>query len=519
MEKVLITEERPLRSLPSGEVDLVQAVDVIIEHFGPRAVTIVSQGRQSSEIASSGMHLSANDGYVAVGDAARKMARVAIRRYHQSSLQRLGVPFAEALDRLFPDGAAYLSRCIRSVVSDVGRVARRELPTISLEQSIANADGEDSIPLVDTLADVSVDSDPLSSLLQKEARGDLREALRRALKRLPVNYRSVLHRDMERERVRRRGEAIPAESDRERQSVYRARATLARLIIQECGPDNPYLQMLKPPANPTLRVRRHDSIAVPRDQWSPQRQSELFQLILSQPWTLRMTENGDVPEAIVHDVTPGHNATPPSPELRKAMRVIDLYTIDYVHPKGEAAQQLYNQGRALRKEGRLEEAIAAYRTCYETELSFVAAYNEVGVLLSQMGRLRDALRVYHHIIERYPMREDYYIAATNAADIYLTWFEAGRNLDENIQHAINFAELAMQRPTPMRAANLILAYVKDRYYLRARQVLADGMSGIWPNCPPEKALHTLSQIRDQDLIHWWVWLDEQLHEERQNENH
>ncbi len=519
MEKVLITKEKPLRSLSSGDVDLVQAADVIIEHFGSRAVTIVSQGRQSSEIAPSGMRLSANDGYVALGDAARKMARVAISRYRQSSLQKQGIPFAESLDRLFPDGAAYLSRCIRSVVSDVGRVARRELPTISLEQSITNADGEDSIPLMDTLADGNAETDPLTSLLEKEARGDLREALHRALKRLPANYRAVLLRDIERERVRRRGEAIPAESDRERQSVCRARATLARLIIQECGSDNPYIQMLKPPTNPTVRVRRHDSIARPRYQWSPQRQSELFQLMLSQPWTLRMTENGNAPEAIAHDVTPGHHAAAPSPELRKAMRVIDLYTIDTVRPKGEAAQQLYDRARALRKEGRLEEAIIAYRTCYEAEPSFVAAYNEVGVLQSQMGRLRDALRIYHHIIERHPTREDFYIAATNAADIYLTWFEAGRNRDENIQRAIDFAELAMQRPTPMRAANLILAYVKDRYYLRARQVLADAMSGTWPNCPPEKALHTLSQIRDEDLIHWWVWLDEQLHEETQNENH
>jgi len=49
----------------------------------------------------------------------------------------------------------------------------------------------------------------------------------------------------------------------------------------------------------------------------------------------------------------------------------------------------------------------------------------------QTGSLRDALKVYLTIVERPDAGEQKYIAATNAADVYLTWFDAGRNKERN----------------------------------------------------------------------------------------
>src|SRR5207302_5159913 len=105
-----------------------------------------------------------------------------------------------------------------------------------------------------------------------------------------------------------------------------------------------------------------------------------------------------------------------------------------------------------------------YRACYDAEPTFIEAMNEVGIMYSQLGNLRDALKTYVAIIERDPAGDHMYIAATNAADIYLTWFDAGRNKERNIEQAIQYAKLAMEKPTPMRACNLLLAYAKDRYF-------------------------------------------------------
>ena len=100
--------------------------------------------------------------------------------------------------------------------------------------------------------------------------------------------------------------------------------------------------------------------------------------------------------------------------------------------------------------------------------------------------------------------------ATNAADIYLTWFDTGRNRERNIERAIHFAQMAMQKPTPMRACNLLLAYAKDRYFMEAQKVLETVMRNNLPECPSERFLQTLFQIRDADLVTWWNWLDGEL---------
>ncbi len=128
----------------------------------------------------------------------------------------------------------------------------------------------------------------------------------------------------------------------------------------------------------------------------------------------------------------------------------------------------------------------------------------------QTGNLRDALKVYLTIIENPDAGEVKYIAATNAADVYLHWFDAGRNKERNIERAAFYARMAMQKPTPMRTCNLILAYVKDRYYLEAQQVMDAVLQNNLTACPADKFLQTLFQIRDADLVAWWSWLDSEI---------
>jgi len=94
------------------------------------------------------------------------------------------------------------------------------------------------------------------------------------------------------------------------------------------------------------------------------------------------------------------------------------------------------------------------------------------------------------------------------------WFDAGRNKERNIEQAIQYAKMAMEKPTPMRACNLLMAYVKDRYYEDARGVMDFVLKTNGQRCPAERFLQTLFQIRDADLVAWWNWLDEQLQEEQ-----
>jgi hypothetical protein len=114
------------------------------------------------------------------------------------------------------------------------------------------------------------------------------------------------------------------------------------------------------------------------------------------------------------------------------------------------------------------------------------------------------------IIEHPESGSERFVAATNAADIYLTWFDAGRNRERNIERATHYARMAMQRPTPMRACNLTLAYVKDRYYREAQELMDTVLRADRPECRAEKFLQTLFQIRDADLVAWWNWLDGEL---------
>jgi tetratricopeptide (TPR) repeat protein len=253
----------------------------------------------------------------------------------------------------------------------------------------------------------------------------------------------------------------------------------------------------------------------PTANWSGERQEALFRKLMQTGWTERASVQADdrVDEAVVNEVSTASNVAPPSPEMRQAMRVLDLYTVDYPTPRTPAAQELYSRARALRQAGKLEEALKNFRACYEAEPTFIQALNNAGNMYSQLGNLRDALKVFLSIIERDLPGDHKYIAATNAADIYLTWFDAGRNKERNIEQAIHFAKLAMRKPTPMRACNLLLAYVKDRYYDDARNVMQTALRENTPECPGERFLQTLFQIRDADLVAWWNWLDGELEKE------
>jgi len=506
-----VEERQTGEARPIADTDTLSAAAVILRRLGARAVSLVSAPRQTEDGRRVTPRISANDAYAALEEACWKMARVALRRYRHSA--RTALSFEVALDTLFPDPAAYLARAIKSVVSDAARTARRELPTLSLEQPLTTSGDDSEFSLADVVAEDRVGRLPEPALLEENDRVEFRTALKQALRQIPANYLHALEEDLKRERQRRIGRSVQPETDRERQTVCRARAALATLIRRNCSPDNPYIHLLNRQRN--NRVARKTNASV---NWSGERREALFRRLMETTWAQRAfaQPDGSVEEAVVNEVSAPKAVAPPSPEMRQAMRVLDLYTLDHPVPKTAEAVRLWERAKTERASGHLEEALRLYRACWEAEPTFLEALNEVGVVLSQMGNLRDALKVYLTIIRKDAVGEHAYIAATNAADIYLTWFDAGRNKEHNIEQAIAYAKLAMQRPTPMRACNLILAYVKDRYFDAARKVMEGILTGNVPTCPPEKFLQTLFQIRDPDLVAWWSWLESELDKEQSN---
>lgn len=494
--------EEPIRET----VDPVLAAETILRRFGARAISILTNPRTLEDGRILPPRMSANDCYVAMEEACRKMARVALRKFYaDSSLQPMG--YAAALDAIFPDPPAYLTRCLRSVVSDAERTERREVPTISMDQPLAGS-SENSLCLRDTLSDNEVTKQPETALIEKDERLRFRRALVGAMQSIPKNYLEALQRDMARDRKRQDGQKIAPESDRERQTVCRARAALSEILKRECGLDNPFVRLLAQQRSGRVR---HKQTASPN--WTPERQSELFRKLMSTSWKERAAEHpeGNVEEAVVNEVGSAKNVAPPSPEMRKSMRVMDTYTLnDDPTPQTNEANALYNQACKFRAAGKLEDAARLYRSAYEAEPTFFAALNETAHMLTRIGNLRDALKAFLTIVEQAPSEEDRCMAATNAADIHLTWFDAGRNRERNIEQAAHFAKMAMQRPTPMRACNLLLAFAKDRYYREAQEIMHTVLRADRPECRAEKFLQTLFQIRDADLVAWWNWLDGEL---------
>jgi len=497
------------------DIEPVQAADIIRRRFAARAISFLSNARTLEDGRTISARLSANDCYVAMAEACKKMARVAVRKYEaEPHLRALG--YAESLEVIFPDPIAYLARCIRSVISDAERLNRREIPTVSLDQPLRGQYGAgDSVLLLrDTIAVEEISAQPEQSLLDSDDRDTFRKALTHALQSIPANYLAALQKDMARDVERQSGVKVVPETDRERQTVCRARAALSQIIQRECGLDNPFVRLLA--QQRSSRVRQKSS---PSQKWTAERQDELFRKLMNTPWAERSSEEpapeGNVEEAIINEVSATRPVASPSPEMRQAMRVMDTYTLgDNPTTENSAAQALYDQARHARKvKNDIEEAIRLYRAAFDLDNRFFAAYNEVGVLLSQTGNLREGLKVYLRIIEDPNAGDHRFIAATNAADIYLTWFDAGRSRERNIERALYYAQIAMQKPTPMRACNLLLAYVKDKFYTEAQKVLETVLKNNLRECSTDKFLQTLFQIRDTDLVNWWSWLDGELGKE------
>ena len=512
------TEARPAtrpqlftESSQKDTIDPVSAAGIIRAKFAARAISSLSNARTLDDGRVILPRLSANDCYVALEEACLKMARVAVRKYNsERGLQAVG--FANALTTIFPEPIAYLVRAIRSVVSDADRETRREAPTVSFDLPLKGK-GDGAFLLSDTLVDDHEETHPEEALLDSTDKLQFRNALATALKAIPANYLLALERDMTRDRERENGEKVAPSTDRERQTVCRARAALSEILKRECGLDNPFVRLIA--QGRTGRVRQKTT---QKNDWSVERQDALFRKLLQTPWSERSPEHdpnfeaGNAEEAIVNEVGSAKNVASPTPEMRQALRVMDTYTLgDNPTAQHEEAQALYARARTARYEmNDLTGAIALYRAAYAADPHFFAAKNEVGVLLSQSGQLREALDIYLEMIEHPKAEDARFIAATNAADIHLTWFDMGRNKERNIERALHFAQMAMQKPTPMRACNLLIAYVKDRYYIEAKGVMETVLQNNLPACPGEKFLQTLFQIRDADLVGWWNWLDGEL---------
>src|SRR2546430_9619526 len=94
-----------------AEYDLIGAAELILREYGPRAISVLSTPRQMPDGRWIQPKLSANDAYVALEEACRKVARVAIRKARLCP----DLPFEGALGVIFPDPVAYLARAVKSV--------------------------------------------------------------------------------------------------------------------------------------------------------------------------------------------------------------------------------------------------------------------------------------------------------------------------------------------------------------------------------------------------------------------
>ena len=174
----LVSRTAPPARRTSGEasramtvaVTPLEAAETIFRRFAPRAISILSNPRTLEDGRTLPARLSANDCYVAMEEACRKMARVALRKFEgDTTLEAIG--FSDALDVIFPDPPAYLTRCIRSVVSDGERVTRREVPAVSMDQPIGfSGDGDNALCLRDTISDTDSNGQPETALLEQDDR-------------------------------------------------------------------------------------------------------------------------------------------------------------------------------------------------------------------------------------------------------------------------------------------------------------------------------------------------------------
>ncbi len=484
----------------SHEIGLDDAVYVLLDLYGARAVNSLVSPRRMPDGKVFCPKLTANDCYSVLHEACRKMARVALRTYEDRFSS--DISFGMALRFIFPDPIAYLGRAIRSVLSDAGRTERQQAPTVSLDTPISGS-GELTLCLKDLIADTSIDNQPEAALISSSERLEFSSGLLDAFNQLPANYRDALIADMERDRARERGAYQLPETDKERQVVCRARAAMHKILLKNCDLSNEYIQYLN-----RSRVSKTSSKKVVKTGWNAEKQENLFETMHAHYLSVVNSEHLEFcSEAIVNEVNGVSPKRSPSTRMRNGTRVVDTFSLnDSPQTTNIAAQKLYETARDARYSGDLEGAVQQYRAAFAEDKTFYPAVVEAGVVLHQLGKLRDALQCFLAVLQHDDSSEERYLAATNAADIYLTWYDTGRNQEKNIENALSCARFAMQSPTPMRACNMILACVKDRYYQEAREVLETVLAANTDQCPADKFLNTLAHIKDADLYSWYNWL-------------
>ncbi len=79
---------------------------------------------------------------------------------------------------------------------------------------------------------------------------------------------------------------------------------------------------------------------------------------------------------------------------------------DTVGKRPENWRAQHNLGRALEREGRLEEAIAHYRQATQLKADFVQAYNSLGAALARQKKMEEAIEAYREALRLDPNSQD-----------------------------------------------------------------------------------------------------------------
>ena len=66
-----------------------------------------------------------------------------------------------------------------------------------------------------------------------------------------------------------------------------------------------------------------------------------------------------------------------------------------ISTKPDNIDAYYNMGNALKNQGKLEEAIEAYKRVLSIQPDYAEAYNNMGVVLRDQGKLEEAMKAYN----------------------------------------------------------------------------------------------------------------------------
>ena len=162
--------------------DSLSISESILRQFGPRAITMLTAPRQAQDGSTFLPRLSANDAYAALQEACKKMARVTAARIAKDGLLSL-MSLADAIRAAFPEPAAYLARCIRSVISDAERLSRHEPITLSLDAPLRRTVEGNSFTLAEYLPETDFEKQPETAFLDASDRSQFRSALSIAIRK------------------------------------------------------------------------------------------------------------------------------------------------------------------------------------------------------------------------------------------------------------------------------------------------------------------------------------------------